>query len=1103
MNSILSLISLDQTQRDAVTRRGQDIIVTAGAGSGKTRTLVARFLLLIEEGAPLRSLIAITFTDKAAREMRTRIREFIAKWIASDVNDKRDVWQAAFADLDSARIGTIHSLCATILRAHPAEASIDPDFEVLDENASAAFRAQAIDAALVWAANDADTAALFTFLKENALREIVSALIEKRLLGIAAFDAVRDPRVVWTTELAHAIARYTESPQVIDALDTLRDLQTRGELVRVAGDKLAAQIITLFENWERFECAQDWNAKLRELFTLRRENLGGNVGSKGAAKDAVRILRETYDELIDPWLGGKNASDAIPSWSLDERAADAMPQLRRVFDTAIREYNALKAERRALDFDDLEAQTVALLENNADVRALWQSQTRTILVDESQDINNFQRKIIYALRGFGVTHHASRNTNLFIVGDGKQSIYRFRGGDVTVLRRVQSDTAANGGASFNLDLTYRAHAPLIAQMNTLLKPILGTEDDPARPYAIPFAPLRAHRTQPETREPFIEFCLGIGEDAEQGRTATTNALAARLRTMYDEEKIDWGKIALLFRASTHFADYEAAFERANIPFVTVAGKGFYARPEVRDLLNALAAIADPTDDVAMAGVLRSPAFGVSDGALYVLRRDAGTIRSFWSALQNDLAMLAPDNAERATRAREILGQANALAGRVSVAAVLKYFLDATDYRAILHSVPETERPRRNVDKLLADAHASGLVSISEFLEYVQTLRDVEAREGEAPVEAGAAVQLMTVHKAKGLEFPVVVIADAAHTPRGGSSFYLDPQLGPLFGISNPREHSVMIRLGAQRDQDQSDAESARLLYVAATRAKEKLIVCGHTKRKTDGTLSLGGWLGQLGKVVGLDTATIPESLNTPIEIELKSVGGACKCVVTPVLEVGKSAPHSPTSNIQSPTSNPQSLVDPLIPQASETADDKTREREADPPSRVWRVVPVAQRPRGPAWVVGKLVHEAIRRWRFPDRSDFEVFLHPHALALGLTDPREISATIAEVRRLLARFQATELYAEMNAAQRLHELPYTHQNDNGILDVLYRMGETWHVVDFKTDEIRDEDKLKEKIAEYREQMARYADAVHKLIGVTPETQLCFLDVRGQVRVARGD
>ncbi|MBI5304543.1 MAG: UvrD-helicase domain-containing protein [Chloroflexi bacterium] len=1114
MSSILSLISLDPTQHDAVTRRDADILVTAGAGSGKTRTLVARFLAFVEQGAPLRSLIAITFTDKAAREMRTRIRENIAYWLASEANSERALWESAFAELESARIGTIHGLCAAILRAHPAEAGIDPDFQVLDENAGAACRAQAIDAALTWAANDADATALFALLKENALRDMLTALIEKRLSARAAFAVASEPRDVWETALARAVARYTESPEVRAALTTLRDLHARGELIGNAGNKLAAQIVALLERWTRFENAEDWDARLRELFALRRENLGGSAGSKGAAKDAVKVLRETYDEALDPWLGGKNASDAMPRWQLDLRAADALPQLRRAFDTAIREYDALKAERRALDFDDLEAQTVALLENNADVRVLWQSETRAVLVDEFQDTNDFQRRIVYALSGFQNSPFAIRHS-LFVVGDGKQSIYRFRGGDVTVLRRVQADLAASAGAAFNLDLTYRAHKSLVEHLNTLLEPVLGGADDPARPHAIPFSPLRAHRAEPRAGvcAPFVEFCLGVGENAAEARAATASALAARLWRLRDEERIEWGDIALLFRASTHFADYEAAFERANIPFVTVAGKGFYARPEVRDLMNALAAIADPTDDLALAGVLRSPAFALSDGALYLLRRAGETKRSFWAALRGDLTSLAPDDAARAARAREILGRAIQLAGRVSVATTLKFFLDATDYRAMLCLAPDSERPRRNVDKLLADAHTSGLTSIGEFLEYAQTLRDVEAREGEAPVQAGASVQLMTVHKAKGLEFPVVVIADAAHEPRAARSFLLDAELGPVFTVAEAQEHSVIDLIARLSDQDHADAENRRLLYVAATRAKDKLIVCGHGKRKTDGTLTLGGWLDPLGASTGLDTATIPEPLTTPIEIELSAMETSIGCLVSPLIEIEnqKHRPErseeakieNPISNLQLPVSNFQPLISPIVAPASELADEKMRAREAEPPPRVWRIVPIAQRPRGPAWVIGKLVHEALRRWRFPDRADFHEFLFPHALAAGLTDRLEIGETISEARRLLERFQRHELYAEMNAAKRFHELPYTFQRDGqtetGVIDVLYRAGEVWHVVDFKTDDIRDEEKLKEKIAEYREQVLRYADAVRALVGAMPATQLCFLDVRGEISV----
>jgi ATP-dependent helicase/nuclease subunit A len=1105
MASILSLISLDPTQCAAVTQRGANIIVTAGAGSGKTRTLVARLLALVEEGAPLRSLVAITFTDKAAREMRTRIGSEIRTWLTADGNPQRELWQAAFADLDSARIGTIHSLCAAILRAHPAEAGIDPDFAVLDENAGAALRAQAIDTALDWVANDADAAVLFGLRGENALREMLAALIEKRLSARAAFDAVSDPRAIWSAALARALARYAESAATRDALATLRDLQTRDELTRVAGDKLAAQVVALLERWMRIETAREWDTKLQELFTLRRENLGGAVGSKGAAKDAVKVLREAYDETLDPWLGGKNAADPMPRWSLDARAADALPQLRRAFDAASHAYAVLKAERRALDFDDLEAQAVTLLESNAHVRARWQSETRAVLVDEFQDTNDCQRRIVYALGGINNSQFATRNSQLFIVGDGKQSIYRFRGGDVTVLRRVQSDLATIGGKAFDLDLTYRAHEPLVRQMNALLEPILGTVDDPARPYAIPFSPLRSQRAAPsDLGGPFVEFILGLGADAAEGRTATARALSARLWKVRDAG-IAWGKIALLFRASTHFADYEAAFERANIPFVTVAGKGFYDRPEVRDLLNALAAIADPTDDLALAGALRSPAFGVSDGALYLLRRSAETPHAFWSALRGDLSALAPDDAAQAARAREILGEASQLAGRVSVAAVLKHFIDVTDYRAILRRVPDAERPRRNVDKLLADAHASGLVSVGEFLEYVQTLRDVEAREGEAPVEAGAAVQLMTVHKAKGLEFRIVVLADATHSPRGRNSFWLDPELGPLYSIATLEERSVMDRLAAQRDADQADAEERRLLYVAATRAQDKLLICGYCKRKRDGTLSSSGWLDQLGAQIGLDAATIPESLATPLEIGVNAVGGEITCTISPLIEIenkGRDLQRQP-ANHPSPISNLQSLINPLIAPASERTDEKTRAREAEPPSRVWRVVPTAQRPEGPAWVVGKLAHQALRRWRFPDRSDFEAFLHPHALALGLVDPQEISATVSKVRRLLERFQAHALYAEMNRAERLHEVPYSFRRDtrveNGVIDTLYRVENAWRLVDFKTDEIRNEEILKKKIAEYGDQVARYAAAVHALVGATPETMLCFLDVRGEVRV----
>jgi ATP-dependent exoDNAse (exonuclease V) beta subunit len=577
---------------------------------------------------------------------------------------------------------------------------------------------------------------------------------------------------------------------------------------------------------------------------------------------------------------------------------------------------------------------------------------------------------------------------------------------------------------------------------------------------VPFAPLRAYRPSPAEgiREPFIELHLGIGEDADEGRRATAGGLARRLVKLHESEGVEWGQVALLFRASTHFGDYEDALERVGIPFVTVAGRGFYDRPEVRDLLNALSAIADPNDDLALAGLLRSPAFGLTDAALYLLRWGPdGERRPMWAALNGDLAGLDPTDAARAERARKTIAGLHELVGRAPVAGILKRFLDATYYRAALRLAPGGERPHRNVDKLLADAHRSGLVSVGEFLEYVGALRDVAARESEAPVEAGGAVQLMTVHKAKGLEFPLVVIADAAHGGGSGKpAILVESDLGVLLDVRQDEARPAMHPLAALRHSAMEEAEDKRLLYVAATRAREKLLVSGHVKISTakgdPGRLLLRGWLARLGEVVGLGEVRLPDTPTDPQPLDLDWDGGPLACVLHPPLEEltadfksvafeAQAAMGSPPAAVPVGVSLPPDLVAPLIFAAHDDADDKIRDRESDPPPRVWRVVPQAVRPTGPAWVVGTLVHAALRHWCFPDGEGFKDFLRPYALEAGLTDETEIAGAIASARRLLARFQAHPLYTEMAAAERYHEVSYSVTLDDGprsgIIDLLYR------------------------------------------------------------------
>ena len=1127
MPSILSLMQFTPAQTEAVTVTDTNVAVTAGAGSGKTRTLVGRYLRLLEAGLPLRSIVAITFTEKAAREMRTRIRQTIQEWPSQENVLDREAWRETFARLDAARIGTIHSLCAEILRIHPAEAALDPAFGVLDENIAALRRARAVESALAWAADDPGAAQLFGPLTEYQLFDAVSSLLVHRLdAGAAFFSLGDDPLDVWERDVAEAVTAYGNAPEVQAAIADLTALCQDGHLLRDAGPRLAPTVKDLLDAWFEIEAARaagDWKTTLASLFALRRTHLKGGAGKRGRAKEAVASLRAAYDATLQPWLGGKSSSDKPADWAIDRQAAELLPQLCRLFDRARQEYSRLKASPEALDFDDLESRAAGLLTGNAAVRTRWQREVKAILVDEFQDTNERQRQIIYALSAFPPSLPREERGRLFIVGDAKQSIYRFRGADVTVFRRVQTDVVATGGRHSDLDLTFRAHERLVSATNALLAPILGESEDPARPYEVPFAPLRAHRQAPRdgVAPPFIEFHLGIAQTASEGRRAAADALAARLHELHETEGLTWSDVALLFRASTAFPVYEDALERAGIPFVTVAGRGFYNRPEVRDLLNALAAIADPTDDLALAGILRSPAFGLTDAALYLLRWGNGeTRRGLWDALEADLSHLGEPDAARATFARETVARLHGLVGRVPVAQVLKALLDATHYRAALRLTPGGDRLRRNVDKLLADAHRSGLVSVAEFLEYVTALRDVAARESEAPIEAIGAVQLMTVHKAKGLEFPVVVIADAAHRGGGRTGMVIvEPARGVALNLqdSKSKARPAHHRLAALRQAAMEEAESKRLLYVAATRAREKLLISGHTKLKRDGSLTLAGWLAWLGTQAGLEKAHLDALPPAAQPVPLTWPDGNLTCTIHPpqaaplspeqaelaaVLESGERPTMVAAEESDTPFT--PDLLEPFYVPLSDDADEKTRRREQESPDHEWRVIPHPQQ-GPPARVVGKLAHIALAHWRFPDQPDFEVFVFPYALEAGLTDHGEIAEAMSEARRLLARFQQHPLYAKLAAAERHHELPYSVElaegPHSGIIDLLYRADGRWTVVEFKTDELRATDDLKAHIIakKYDRQVRRYVEAVECLLGERPRALLVFLNVGRQVRV----
>jgi len=1186
LEPIVAQLGLSPEQTEAAAARGCAVAVTAGAGAGKTRTLVARYLSLLAEGLPPRRVVAITFTRKAAREMRNRAREQVRRYLEDPTldNGERGRWQQVYTQLDAARIGTIHALCGEILRHHPAETGLDPRFEVLDEGQAALLQASAIDAALAWAADDPDAAALYALFGERELRRTLSGLLAQRLDAGEAFaalpEAAEELRAYWEKAIAEARRgaieallqdmTFQEAVAPLRAARPLREddklgIQVREVLTAVDEALVAIGVVATGCYYGRGDGegaaaaegrydkrAQDGAVERAAQALAALGDIRLNVGSQRAwpggkeelaeVKDAMRALRQAW--------GRAEAWASLSLTEVDEALIACYAALYALYRHASERYAELKRGRPALDFDDLEAGALRLLREHPAARAYWQGEVAALLVDEFQDTNARQRDLLDLLDpGAG---------KLFLVGDGKQSIYRFRGADVTVFRQKRAQVATTG-QSYDLATSYRAHRGLIGALNALLAPVLGTPDA-ARPYVEPFAPLVHDREAPaEGLDPgavqaqhggraggapaYVELHLALGPKRGGALERAAAALVARLVDLVESggvrvsetdpddgqtvvRPLGYGDIAILCRASSAFPAYEDALETAGVPFLTVAGRGFYDRPEVRDMLNALQAIADPTDDLALVGLLRSAACQLTDMALYRLveARRAQDAPSLWALLERgDLSSLE-DEAGLARQADLWIGRLHEQVGRVLVADVLKAYLDETGYRAALLQAGRG-RAARNVTKLLSDAHRSEMVGVAAFLEYVAQLRDVGAREGEAYSVGAGAVQVMSVHAAKGLEFPVVAIGDANRRDPTTRGLLVDSQLGVLpelkgeaideTGPGRPaveQVRSAVYRLAQRSTQDQEQAESDRLLYVAATRARELLLISAAV-----GYRGLDGWLARLDRALPL-SEWLSEGGGTEPAIRsavLDAGGAAVSCTLYPEeapLPVARAAALSP-----SPLLLPQALpllrslpwLRSLDPEPI-VADEEAAAQQRDPPRRAWRIVPETERAWAPSWAVGQIVHRALERWVFPDEGEsFEAWAESEARRCGITDRAEIADAVGRAARMLVRFQVTALYAEMDAAAlRLHEVPYSRMDEvghieHGVLDALYRDGEGWTLVEFKTDRIRDLAALEDRLetADYAPQVERYLAAAEGQLGARPRPALCLLDYRGTVRVVQ--
>jgi ATP-dependent helicase/nuclease subunit A len=1114
---ILEQLTPSGEQIQPVLSRQRDVTVTAGAGTGKTRTLVARYLSLLADGLPLRSLAAITFTKKAAQEMRNRVRTEIKTYLEKLDQGEPEyaTWSAIYAFLDGARISTIHSLAADILRQHPAEMSLDPRFELLEEGQMALLKAQAVEAALAWASLDDQASQLFVSLGDWALRRLLGRMLNARLDVEEVFSATPgDLWERWKPRLLGPIQEFVRHPAVTARMASILESSKSGLLERAeaAGDPLVEHLRIVIKVWENIFVAagqEDWAAVSRQLGMLR-----SNLLQKGRKenwlpfdpKGDLKAIRTVYDELL---------IDQKMDLDLDLRLArDVIPALKAAFSFAVSWYDSLKTEQESLDYDDLESKSLELLRNHPEVAAYWQNQLQAILVDEYQDTNSRQRELVNLLNGGG--------KGLFIVGDGKQSIYRFRGADVAVFRQEQKRIKTQG-ENHLLAISYRAHPALIEDLNQLLAPVLGSDAD--IPYVEPFSSLIPGRKEGSQRlpGPFIELHLAAGTKSEGGLERAAEALAARISALIRQSEeasrasgcrpLNFGDVAVLCRASGSFKAYENAFERSGIPYLTISGQGFYNRPEIRDLLIVLKALDNPQDDLALAGLLRSPGMGFSDGDLLLLRdfQRGQNLSSLSAALEmasrSDLLELTAD----IRKVRELIERLSLLAGRIPVAGLLDEYLARTAYLAAWSGIGE-QRSIENIKKFIGKAQASGLTSITDFTRLILAMKNVAYQEGEATSIAEGAVQIMTVHQAKGLEYPIVVLGDATRRERSYQDLILDEDFGLVIPYTEKQIQeeepglytlesipSAAYAIASEGEKSREEAESDRLLYVAATRAEEMLIISGAVGNPSGGGgfKNLPGWLGEVAGTLGVydqevDFQTDGEAIH---RLALSSSG------IEALLFLYES-----NAVIEAPRWEKEEEMLPDFAPYQELGMAAVEPREVDW-SQVRRVFSPSREAYAPAWMVGEVVHRALALWKFPSQSeaDFLDWGTAEFRKLGLFREKDIHFGLIRVEVMLGRFQDHELFERMDRSQLLrHEVPFSLEDKegilrNGVIDALFLEDGGWVLVEFKTDEIRNGEMYRVIWSEmdYQSQVEGYLEASKRLLGQRPMPVLCFLDYLGQI------
>src|SRR4051794_289888 len=866
----------DAEARRAIAEDLDDtLIVEAAAGTGKTTELVKRILRVLATGrAKMVEIVAVTFTEKAAGELKLRLREELERARTQAVDPAvRAALDEALETLEEAHVNTIHGFCAELLRERPVEAQVDPLFVVLTEPQADRIYARAFRAWLEEALTTPPEGLRRALRRSSApsfgggdgggpidrLRGAGRMLAEARDFPHPwerpPFD--RGHRIDPLVADLHRLAALTASP-----LSARDNLHIDTDAVR----RLSRQI-ELEQSFGQRDL-DGWEARLVDLtrdrgFSRTRKGSGYKF-SKEASRTEVLSAR---DALFNDLLQFRKDADADLAACLQQELAGATER-----------YQALKRAAGALDFTDLLARARNLIKSNADVRAHLQRKFTRLFVDEFQDTDPIQAEILLLLAD-------NVRGKLFIVGDPKQAIYRFRGTDVATYWAVCRDLEASGGRILQLTKSYRSVRPIQRFVNAAFAPEM-TGDETTRQAR--YMPLEEERVADDSQPAIVALPVprpygrgGFGMLKASAKAIDASLpdavgayiawLTAKSGWTIQEKQADGSEkpvplqarhIAVLFRRFVSFGEdmtraYVDAIEARGIPHLLVGGKAFHGREEVETIRAALAAIEWPDDELSVFATLKGSLFAIDDEHLLEYRhqfapapfhpfrvpKELGGNSGGELALSGDaVAHLMP-----IADALRLLQQLHRARNYRPVADTIGRLLAATRAHVGFILRPAGEQALANVlhvAELARQYEASGGISFRGFIDELRTAAASEAAEAPILEEGSDGVRLMTVHKAKGLEFPVVILADlTCNMSRGDASRFVDAaERLCAIKIAGWAPHELHVHEAEEVARD--EAEGVRLAYVAATRARDLLVVPALGDDPWE-----GGWFSPLNRAL--------------------------------------------------------------------------------------------------------------------------------------------------------------------------------------------------------------------------------------------------------------